>query len=115
MERFPEGREGRCGAVVANGLVYAVATDPVCADGIVQQTLNTLNDIERMLLKVGSGKDKLIQSTVYLSDMRTKAEMDSVWGQWVGEEKNWPQRACVGVELEPGYLIEVVVTAAVEK
>ncbi len=113
MKRFPEGRVGRCGAVVSGGLVYAVATDPECADGIAAQTRNTLQDIERMLVNAGSGKVGLIQATVYLSDMTLKPEMDAVWCDWVGPEENWPQRACIGVELESGYLIEVVVVATV--
>lgn len=113
MKRFPEGRVGRCGAVVSGGLVYAVATDPVCADGISEQTRNTLQDIERMLVNAGSGKVGLVQATVYLSDMSLKPEMDAVWCDWVGPEENWPQRACIGVELEEGYLIEVVVVATV--
>lgn len=113
MKRFPEGRKGRCGAVVSGGLVYAVATDPKCAEGIIEQTRNTLQDIERTLVKAGSGKAGLVQATVYLSDMSNKPEMDSVWCAWIGPEDNWPQRACIGVELEKGYLIEVVVVATV--
>lgn len=112
MKRFPEGRKGRCGAVVSGGLVYAVATDPICADGITAQTRNTLEDIERTLVKAGSAKTAIAQATVYLSDMSHKPEMDAVWCEWIGPEENWPQRACIGVELEAGYLIEVVVTAA---
>ena len=111
MKRFPEGRKGRCGAVVSDGLVYAVATDPVCADGIAEQTRNTLQDIERTLSEAGSGKPGLLQATVYLSDISDKPEMDSVWCEWVGPEENWPQRACIGVQLEEGYLIEVVIVA----
>jgi enamine deaminase RidA (YjgF/YER057c/UK114 family) len=91
--------------------VYAVATDPECADGIAEQTRNTLEDIERMLVNAGSGKAGLVQATVYLSDMSHKLEMDAVWCAWVGPEENWPQRACIGVQLEAGYLIEVVVVA----
>jgi len=113
LKRYPEGREGRCGAVVSGGLVYAVATDPKCAEGISEQTRNTLQDLERTLVKAGSGKTGLVQATVYLSDMSNKPEMDSVWCAWIGPEENWPQRACIGVELEKGYLIEVVVVATV--
>ncbi|MEL6421202.1 MAG: hypothetical protein AAFQ42_01945 [Pseudomonadota bacterium] len=39
--------------------------------------------------------------------------MDSVWIDWVGPEENWPQRACVGVDLYDDCLIEVVATAKV--
>lgn len=111
MKRFPAGRQGRCGAVVSAGLVYAVATDPVCAEGIAEQTRNTLQDLERTLIEAGSGRPGLLQATVYLSDIANKPEMDLVWCDWVGPEENWPQRACIGVQLEEGYLIEVVVIA----
>ncbi|MEM7654415.1 MAG: Rid family hydrolase, partial [Pseudomonadota bacterium] len=60
-----------------------------------------------------SDKRGLIQATVYLSDISLKSEMDTIWLDWIGSEENWPQRACVGVDLDPGYLIEVVVTAKV--
>ena len=113
MKRFPAGRKGRCGAVVSDGLVYAVATDPVCAEGIAEQTRNTLQDLEKTLIEAGSGRPGLLQATVYLSDIANKPEMDSVWCDWVGPEENWPQRACIGVQLEEGYLIEVVVVAKV--
>ena len=113
MKRFPGGSEGRCGAVVSGGLVYAVATDPVCAEGITEQTRNTLQDMEKILIKAGSGKIGLIQATVYLNDISNKPEMDSVWREWIGPEENWPQRACVGAGLDDGYLIEVVVIAKV--
>ena len=113
MKRFSEGSKGRCGAVVSGGFVYAVATDPRCADGITEQTWNTLQELDRVLVKAGSGKIGLVQATVYLSDISNKPDMDSVWCEWIGAEENWPQRACVGVELNDGYLIEVVVVATV--
>ena len=113
MKRVPGGAKGRCAAVVSGGLAYAVATDPVCADGIAEQTRNTLEELDRVLSEAGSGKTGLIQATVYLSDISNKPEMDAVWCEWVGPEENWPQRACVGAQLEDGYLIEVVVTATV--
>ncbi|GAB5467099.1 MAG: hypothetical protein Kilf2KO_01290 [Rhodospirillales bacterium] len=112
MKRFPGGSQGRCAAVAAGGLVYAVATDPYCAAGIAAQTRNTLQELERLLVEAGSGKRGLLQATVYLSDIAAKPEMDSVWCDWIGGEENWPQRACVGVDLDTGYLIEVVVVAA---
>lgn len=113
VKRFPGESQGRCSAVVSDGLVYAVATDPICADGVTEQTRNTLDELDRLLAKAGSGKTGLVQATVYLSDISHKPEMDSVWCAWIGPEENWPQRACVGVDLDDGYLIEVVVVAKV--
>lgn len=111
--RVPVPGLGRSSVVAAGGLVYAVATDPQQADGIVAQTQNTLAELERRLIQAGSGKTGLLQATVYLDDISEKATMDTVWLDWIGPETNWPQRACVGVDLAPGDLIEVVVTARV--
>lgn len=111
MKRIPGDAKGRCAAVQSDGLVYAVATDPHCADGIAAQTRNTLEKLDTVLAEAGSGKTRLVQATVYLDDISDKPEMDEVWCDWIGPEKNWPQRACIGVDLEPGWLIEVVVTA----
>ncbi|RVU36092.1 RidA family protein [Hwanghaeella grinnelliae] len=111
MKQILEPKNGRCSAVISEGLVYAVATDPECADGIADQTRNTLQDLERLLVEAGSGKSGLLQATVYLSDVSEKPAMDKVWRDWVGPVENWPQRACVGVDLDDGYLIEVVVVA----
>lgn len=113
MKRYPVEGKGRCNVVVSGGLVYAVATDPVCADGITEQTRNTLHELDELLIKAGSGKSGLVQATVYLSDMSNKPDMDAVWCNWIGPEENWPQRACVGVDLDDRYLIEVVVVATV--
>ena len=113
MKRYPVPGKGRCTTVVSDGLVYAVATDPQCADGIIEQTRNTLYELDRVLADAGSGKAGLLQATVYLSDIAEKPEMDSVWIPWIGPEENWPQRACVGAGLDAGYLIEVVVVAKV--
>ena len=112
-KRFPYEGLGRCKAVVSDGLVYAVATDPQGADGILAQTRNTLQELDRILDKAGSGKSGLLHATVYLSDVKQKPDMDTVWRDWIGSEENWPQRACIGVDLDEGYLIEVVVTAKV--
>lgn len=113
MKRFLQEGKGRCSAVVSGGLVYAVATDPICAEGIAEQTRNTLDELDTILTKAGSGKAGLVTATVYLSDISRKPEMDSEWCDWIGLEENWPQRACVGVGLDDGYLIEIVVVAKV--
>lgn len=113
IKRVPYKGLGRCEAVITDGIIYAVATDPYCADGIIAQTKNTLDALNRTLENAGSGRAGLLQATVYLSDINEKPMMDSVWIDWIGAEINWPQRACVGVELYDGCLIEVVVTAKV--
>lgn len=115
MKRIPGEAQGRCVAVASGGLAYVVANDPACAAGFEAQTAGALQELDRLLGEVGSDKTCLLQATVYLSDIAFKPRMDVVWNEWIGPAENWPQRACVGVELDPGYLIEIVVTAATPK
>ncbi len=112
IDRLHGSARGRCRAVVHNGIVYAVATDPTSAKGIGEQTRRTLAELDRHLADAGSGKHRLLQATVYLRDMSMKADMDAVWCEWIGKPENWPQRACVGADLAGGDLVEIVVTAA---
>ena len=112
IKRLAGSARGRCRAVVHGGLVYAVATDTTSAVGIAEQTRRTLQTLEQTLIDAGSGKSSLLQATVYLRDMAMKADMDEVWCDWIGDETNWPQRACVGADLAGNDLIEIVVTAA---
>ncbi|MEM7173628.1 MAG: RidA family protein [Pseudomonadota bacterium] len=112
MKRFSEGMTGISGVVVHDGKVHAVAFDPNLEEGISQQTENALRYLDELLMKAGSNKTRLIQATVYLSDIGQKKAMDEVWLNWIGGEENRPQRACVGVDLSPECLIEIVVVAA---
>ncbi len=113
VTRVPWPGLGRCRTVSHAGLVYAVATDPHQAADLTTQTRNTLTALEDLLTDAGSGRAGLLQATVYLTDITAKPAMDEVWRDWIGPETNWPQRACVGVDLAEGDLIEVVVTARV--
>ena len=111
--RIPGEAPGRCLATVHGGLVYAVSYDPHLANGIQDQTSNALTFLDETLAKAGSSKEALLQATVYLADMAHKPAMDEVWCAWIGPEENWPQRACIGVDLgQNGDLIEIVVIAA---
>ena len=110
-KRFHGGSQGLSNTVVHNGLVYSVATDPHASLLFEDQVRNTLEQLERQLSTAGSGKSCLLQATVYLADIRNKQAMNLIWCNWFVDRDSWPQRACVGVELDPGYLVEVVVTA----
>ena len=79
IERLPGKYRGRCRAVVNGSLVYAVATDTTSAKSISEQTRLTLKTLEKNLIDAGSGKNGLLQATIYLRDMSMKADMDAVW------------------------------------
>ena len=112
IERTRGTNKGRAPAVIHNGIVYAVATAGSDSSSVAEQTRLTLAALDHILATVGSDKTRLLQATVYLRDMSTKAEMDEVWCDWIGGAENWPQRACVGVDLAGNDLIEIVAVAA---
>jgi enamine deaminase RidA (YjgF/YER057c/UK114 family) len=116
MERNDIERHGttrRYSDVVAHGsTVYLVEVpQPLSAD-IAGQTREVLASIDRLLVQAGSDRSRLLMVTIYLADMRDYAAMNEVWDEWV-PEGTAPARACVEARLaNPGYRVEVVVTAA---
>jgi len=76
------------------------------------QTRDVLADIDRLLAKCGSGKSKILQATIWVTDIRNRAPMNEVWTAWV-DPKNLPARACIEAKLaDPRALVEIMVTAA---
>jgi enamine deaminase RidA (YjgF/YER057c/UK114 family) len=57
--------------------------------------------------------EKMVPQKILLADMGQKAEMNRAWDEWASPE-NPPVRTCVGVVLEPGCLVEMVVTATTD-
>ncbi|HEU6441587.1 MAG TPA: RidA family protein [Microvirga sp.] len=80
---------------------------------VTEQTRDVLAQIEQSLIEIGSDKSKLLQATVWLTDMASYDEMNAVWDAWV-VPGHTPARACVQARLDnPDYALEIQVTAAV--
>jgi len=77
-----------------------------------QQTQEILAKIDALLAEVGSDKSKLLQSIIWLADMRDFDAMNSVWDAWVAEGHT-PARACGQANLaSPDLTVEITVIAA---
>jgi enamine deaminase RidA (YjgF/YER057c/UK114 family) len=100
-------------AVEHGGVVYLagqVANDP--KPTVAEQTQQVLSQIDKLLAAAGSDKSKLLSATIYLTDIKTFAEMNGVWEKWVSAG-NTPARATVEAQLAaPQYKVEIVVIAA---
>ena len=80
--------------------------------GMEGQTLDALGRIAEVLAAHGSGKDRVLASTVYVTDLSRKEEMNSGWKSFFPPEA-LPTRATVEVsDLGPGVLVEIAVIAA---
>ena len=99
-------------ATVHNGVVYVcgLTADDLNGD-VTAQTKQVLAKIDDRLAQCGSDKSRILMATLYLTDMNNKAPMNDVWTVWLGDLER-PARACVGTDLGPGVLVEIVVNAA---
>jgi enamine deaminase RidA (YjgF/YER057c/UK114 family) len=76
------------------------------------QTEEVLAEIDRLLAKAGTSKSKVLQATIWVTDIRNRLAMNEVWTKWV-DPKNLPVRACVEAKLaDPAGLVEIMVVAA---
>jgi enamine deaminase RidA (YjgF/YER057c/UK114 family) len=100
-------------AVVHGNTVYLagqVAGNPK-AD-VKGQTKQILGQIDKLLKAAGTNKSKLLSANIWLTDMRSFADMNAVWDAWVSSG-NTPARATVEAKLAgPQYLVEIMVVAA---
>ncbi len=111
IARFPGLTPTRSRAVTHGGLVFTVAVSPDGDATFYEQTRKALRRIEESLAMSGSDKSRILSAIVYIADITRKEEMNRAWDEWV-DRANPPMRACLGVDLEPPHLVEIVVTAA---
>jgi len=100
-------------AVENGGTVYLAGIVPKdLTKDIKGQTQAVLTEIDRLLAKCGTNKSKLLQATIWVTDIRNRAPMNEVWTAWV-DPKNLPVRACIEAKLaDPACLVEIMVVAA---
>ena len=112
IHRFAGLTPTRSRAVAHEDIVFtvAVAPDPV-SSSMYEQSARALARIDESLALCGTDKSKILSAIVNITDIKRKAEMNSAWDEWV-DTRNPPMRACIGVDLEPPHIVEIVVTAA---
>ena len=104
--------------IKAGGLVFTsgqlpidVATGEFVSGGIAEQTRASILNVQAILEKAGSSLEKVVKSTVFLSDMNNFAEMNKVYSELFGTE-NHPARSAVQVaRLPKDALVEIEVVA----
>tara|TARA_R110002020_G_scaffold323310_9_gene539072 strand:- start:3473 stop:3862 length:390 start_codon:yes stop_codon:yes gene_type:complete len=91
--------------------VVATATEGVST---AAQTTDILDQIDKLLAEAGTDKSNVYKATIWLRDIATFAEMNSVWDKWVVPGKT-PVRATVEARLAaPSILVEIQVEAALD-
>ena len=113
IQRFETGPR-MSQAVVHGNTVYlaGVVAGKAAGGSVADQTKDVLSIIDGHLAKAGSDKSKLLSATIYIADMKTFGEMNTVWDAWVSPG-NTPARATVEAKLAaPQYNVEIMVVAA---
>lgn len=99
-----------------NGVVTISGQVDMTVDDIEGQTKNVLGQVDALLGEAGTDKSKLLTASIWLKDIEQDFEtMNGIWNDWIDPE-NRPARATVEANMAcPSILIEVQVSAAVDK
>ena len=102
---------------VVNGFVFTsgqIPVDPVSGnipEGIEAQTMQSCENVAAILSAAGSGMDKVIKTTCFLSDMADFAAFNEVYARYFTGK---PARSCVAVKTLPkNVLCEIEAIALV--
>ena len=105
-------------AIVANGFVFTSgqipidpATGRIEAAGIEAQTAQVIWNLAAILEAAGSGLDKVVKTTCFLSDIGLFSRFNEVYGQYFTQK---PARSCVeAAKLPKDALLEIEAIAAI--
>ena len=105
-------------AVAVDGLVITYGQLPInpatgaFPEGIAEQTKQSLENVKAILAEAGIGMDRIVKTTVFLSDMNNFGAMNEVYATFFGEG-GYPARSAVEVaRLPKDALVEIEVIAA---
>ena len=112
-DQAPEAIGPYSQAVRSTGLVFCsgqVALDPASGElvgaSVADQTRRAMENLGAVLAAAGSGFDRVVKVTAYLTDIGDFPEFNDVYGTYFSDSP--PARATVGVaSLPKGALVEV--------
>jgi len=105
-------------AIEVNGFIFAsgqIPIDPATGEfvkgGIKEQTRQSLLNAKSILIAAGTDLNRVVKTTVFLSDMANFTAMNEVYSTFF--EQPFPARSAVAVkDLPKGALVEVEVLVA---
>ncbi len=102
-------------AVIHNGMVYlaGMVAETTAGKSVKEQTLDILAQIDDILKQAGTDKTRIVKANIWLTDIKTWAEMNEAWDAWVVPGQT-PARATVESKLAgKGLDVEIMVEAAI--
>lgn len=99
------------GTIYVSGQLARVPGSDALPEGIAAQTTQCLLNAETILKAAGSGRDKIIRATLYISDIADWAPVNAAFAEFFGDHK--PARSIIPVsKFKSGFLIEIDIVAA---
>lgn len=99
------------GLVITSGQLPIDPATGAFPEGIAEQTRQSLTNVKSILAEAGLGMDKVVKTTVFLSDMNNFGAMNEVYAIFFGEG-GYPARSAVEVaRLPKDALVEIEVIA----
>ncbi len=100
-------------AIEHQGIVYVSGQLPIRPDGekvematIEEQTEQVLENLNAILIDAGSGKDRVLKVTIYISDIEAWGRVNAVYARFFGEHH--PARSVVPTRrLHYGFKVEI--------
>jgi 2-iminobutanoate/2-iminopropanoate deaminase len=100
-------------AALANGFVFCsgqVPLDPTTGElvggSIGDQTRRCVENLQAVLAAAGTGLDRVVKTTIYVTDMASFAEVNEAYGSYFDSQP--PARATIGVaSLPKGARVEI--------
>lgn len=102
-------------AVIHGDVVYlsGVVAEDAVGKSVEEQTANILAQIDATLAEAGTDKSKIFRAVIWLTDMSTWANMNTVWDEWVVPGQTPCRAAVESPKLAgPDFTVEIMVEAA---
>jgi len=98
--------------VFVSGQLGLKPGDTAISGSIQDQTEQIFQNLKAILEEAGSGLDRIVKTTVFLTDLGNFQEMNEVYARHVGEDR--PARSTVEISALPsGALVEIEAIATV--
>lgn len=98
------------GFIFLSGQLGLDGTGKLCSDNMAEQTKQTLNNIKALLEEAGVGIDRIVKTTVWITDINDFAEFNKVYAEVFSHQP--PARSTVVSSLAlPGAKVEIEVIA----
>ncbi|MBD0417437.1 RidA family protein [Oryzicola mucosus] len=114
IERIEPGQRSSA-AVIFGDFIFISGQVGTPGTTVAEQTRQILARIDDLLGQSNSDRSRILQAVIWLADISTFDEMNSVWMEWIPQGRA-PARATGESRLvTPEYAVEIYVTAARSK